>query len=41
VPKDAWQAAESRGEWTLVSCVVAPGFELAGFEMAPEGWEQG
>ncbi len=38
VPKDVWQAAESRGEWTLVSCVVAPGFEFAGFEMAPEGW---
>ena len=41
VPKDAWQAAESRGEWTLVSCVVAPGFEFAGFEMAPEGWRPG
>ena len=41
VPKHAWQSAESRGEWTLVSCVVAPGFEFAGFEMAPEGWEPG
>ena len=41
VPKDAWQAAASRGEWTLVSCVVAPGFEFAGFEMGPEGWEPG
>src|SRR4051794_36885173 len=41
VPKHAWQAAESRGEWTLISCVVAPGFEFAGFEMAAEGWEPG
>lgn len=33
-----WQAAESIGEWTLVGCTVAPGFEFAKFEMAPEGW---
>jgi predicted cupin superfamily sugar epimerase len=38
VPKDAWQAAESLGDWTLVSCTVAPGFDFAGFEMAAEGW---
>jgi uncharacterized protein len=24
--------------WTLVSCVVAPGFEFEGFELAPPGW---
>ena len=41
VPKDAWQAAESLGAWTLVSCVVAPAFEFAGFELAGEGWEPG
>ena len=38
VPTGAWQAAESLGDWTLVGCTVAPGFEFAGFEMAPEGW---
>ncbi|MGJ3232495.1 MAG: cupin domain-containing protein [Oceanicaulis sp.] len=38
VPKDAWQAAESLGAWTLVSCVVAPGFEFSGFELAPPHW---
>jgi uncharacterized protein len=38
VPKDAWQSAESLGAWTLVSCVVAPAFEFAGFELAPAGW---
>jgi predicted cupin superfamily sugar epimerase len=34
-----WQSAMSLGEWTLVGCTVAPGFEFAGFEMAPAGWE--
>jgi predicted cupin superfamily sugar epimerase len=38
VPRDAWQAAESLGDWTLVGCTVAPGFEFACFEMAPPGW---
>ncbi|GLH78012.1 cupin [Bradyrhizobium sp. SSBR45G] len=39
VPAHAWQAAESTGDWTLVGCTVAPGFEFAGFELAPPGWE--
>jgi predicted cupin superfamily sugar epimerase len=39
VPADAWQAAQSLGDWTLVGCTVAPGFEFAKFELAPEGWE--
>ena len=34
VPAFAWQAAETLGEWTLVGCTVAPGFEFAGFELA-------
>jgi predicted cupin superfamily sugar epimerase len=38
VPALAWQAAESAGDWTLVGCTVAPGFEFAGFELAPKGW---
>jgi uncharacterized protein len=41
VPRHAWQAAESLGDWTLVGCTVAPGFEFAGFEMAPHGWTPG
>jgi predicted cupin superfamily sugar epimerase len=41
VPAGHWQAAESLGEWTLVGCTVAPGFEFAHFEMAAEGWEPG
>ena len=41
VPREAWQQARSLGEWTLVGCTVAPGFQFEGFEMAPEGWEPG
>ncbi len=41
VPKAAWQAARSMGEWTLVSCSVAPGFRFEGFELAPAGWAPG
>jgi predicted cupin superfamily sugar epimerase len=38
VPAGTWQAAESLGDWTLVGCTVAPGFEFTGFELAPRGW---
>jgi len=39
VPAHAWQAARSLGDWTLVGCTVAPGFEFATFELAPPDWE--
>jgi predicted cupin superfamily sugar epimerase len=39
VPVHAWQAAESTGDWTLVGCTVAPGFDFAKFELAAKGWE--
>jgi predicted cupin superfamily sugar epimerase len=38
VPAGAWQAAQSLGAWTLAGCTVAPGFDFAGFEMAPKDW---
>ena len=38
VPARAWQAAETLGDWTLVGCTVAPGFEFSGFTLAPAGW---
>ena len=41
VPAHAWQAAQSLGDWSLVGCTVAPGFEFAKFELAPKGWEPG
>lgn len=47
VPKDAWQAArpapgsEDGAGYCLVSCLVVPGFEFAGFELAAPGWAPG
>jgi uncharacterized protein len=38
VPAQAWQTAETSGDWTLVGCTVAPGFEFASFELAPKEW---
>jgi predicted cupin superfamily sugar epimerase len=39
VPEGWWQAAESTGDWTLVSCTVSPGFRFEGFDLAPEGFD--
>jgi uncharacterized protein len=39
VPPGWWQATEARDGWVLVSCIVAPGFDFAGFELAPPGWQ--
>ena len=41
VPAGAWQSARTLGGWTLVSCVVSPGFRFEGFELAPPAWEPG
>jgi len=38
VPAGWWQSATSLGAWTLVGCTVAPGFDFAGFELAPPNW---
>jgi predicted cupin superfamily sugar epimerase len=37
VPAGCWQAARPRGEYSLVGCTVAPGFEFQDFEMLAEG----
>jgi len=39
VPPGAWQSARSLGDYALVGCTVAPGFDFAHFEMAPDGFE--
>jgi uncharacterized protein len=39
VPPNAWQAAKSLGDYTLVGCTVAPGFDFGHFELAPDGFE--
>ena len=36
-----WQSAEADRGWALVSCIVTPGFEFAGFTLAPPGWAPG
>ena len=36
VPPHEWQSARSLGDYTLVGCTVAPGFEFEHFELAPE-----
>ncbi len=33
VPAGEWQAARTRGAYTLVACMVGPGFDFADFEM--------
>lgn len=38
VPTHHWQAGETLGDWTLVGCTVAPGFDFSGFTLAPPGW---
>ena len=38
VPPDTCQSAESTGDWTLVGCTVAPGFDFATFELADKDW---
>jgi predicted cupin superfamily sugar epimerase len=38
VPAGQWQRARSLGNWTLVSCIVAPAFLFSGFVMAPPDW---
>lgn len=39
VPENHWQAARTTGDYTLVSCTVSPGFDFAGFTLAPEGFD--
>ena len=38
VPPQAWQAAQTLGDWTLLGCTVAPGFDFARHEVAPQRW---
>ena len=38
VPASRWQAADAHRGWALVSCIVVPGFDFAGFELAAPDW---
>lgn len=39
VPTGHWQAAQTNGDWTLVSCIVSPGFQFKGFTLAEPGFD--
>ena len=41
VPPHHWQAAFAPDGWALVSCTVIPGFDFAGFTLAPPDWAPG
>ena len=41
VPAYHWQAAHAAHGWALVSCVVSPGFDFAGFTLAAPDWSPG
>lgn len=36
IPKNTWFAAETTGNYSLIGCTVAPGFEFDDFELANE-----
>lgn len=41
IAPDEWQAAEADRGWALVSCIVSPGFDFAGFTLAAPDWAPG
>jgi len=40
VPAGSWQAARTEGDYTLVGCTVAPGFEFGDFQVLGENPEE-
>ena len=40
IPAGCWQAARSRGAYTLVGCTVAPGFEFTDFTVLADAPEE-
>jgi hypothetical protein len=36
-----WFCMESKGEYSLIGCTVAPPFDYKDFELAPKGWYPG
>jgi uncharacterized protein len=38
IPAGCWQTAVPLGSWTLVACVMVPGFTTEGWELAPPNW---
>ena len=38
VKAGTWFCMESKGEYSLIGCTVAPPFDYKDFELAPKGW---
>ena len=39
VEANSWFAMRSTGEYSLIGCTVAPGFDYEDFELAPKDWK--
>ena len=39
IKKGTWFSMETKGEFSLIGCTVAPAFNYADFELAPQNWE--
>tara|TARA_Y100000996_G_scaffold273683_1_gene215524 strand:- start:43 stop:423 length:381 start_codon:yes stop_codon:yes gene_type:complete len=39
VEANNWFAMRSAGDYSLIGCTVAPGFDYADFELAPKDWK--
>ena len=41
VKAGSWFSMTSTGDYSLIGCTVAPGFDYKDFELAPKNWEPG
>ena len=41
IEANSWFSMTSKGEYSLIGCTVAPGFNYSDFELAPKNWEPG
>ena len=41
VKSGSWFSMASTGDYSLIGCTVAPGFDYKDFELAPKNWEPG
>ena len=39
VKNGTWFSMETKGKFSLIGCTVAPAFDYADFEIAPQNWE--
>ena len=41
IEANSWFSMTSKGEYSLIGCTVAPGFNYSDFELAPKNWKPG